>query len=585
MIVARPMSRMPRVSTGSVLLFALILAALSFGHSVFVPLALALLLSVALSPAVAGLERIGLPRIPAVLLVMLLALAIIAAFALLLFAQVIALAEELPRYEATLRERLRVLTEGSGPLDRAWETLRHLGEELSARERGALPRPSGETAARTVAAPPASPLATLIAAAAVMLGPIATFAIALLLMAYLLLGREDVRDRFLRLVGTQDLHRTTRALADATHRVGRYLLMTLLINASFGLGMGAGLMLIGIPSAPLWGLLCFVLRFVPFLGAPFSLLFPLFMAFATGTGWTEPMLVIGLFLVVDGVITYVMEPLLYGGSTGISPLALLLSSALWTVLWGPIGLVLAPAITACLVIIGRHVPGFEFLEVMLGNVEPLEPEVRFYQRLLAGDARGAEDVAESVLGEGDLRDVMRSLVYPTLETLLKDRRAGMMAEGTTAPIAEMIEALVQELDDTADRPDGTPEIATVGVAGPLDQAMATATAAFLRGAGHAARVLSAGERPEKPYRLVVLCMVEPPSALRQRRALGHVTTAAHRVVAFVLGDAPAERLAPLGKSDVHRSADALAAALGPVPPRMPQDAGRPIADVPQAARA
>lgn len=569
MSAARPNPDGSAVSLGGVLLAALVLVALYVGQSVFVPLALALLLSVALSPAVDALYRAGLPRPAAVLIVMVVTILLVCGFVLLLVIQAIALAEQLPQHEATLRERLRVLTEGSGIFDRAWETLRHLGEELSARDQGGLPPAAEAEPGRVVTAPPASPLATLIGIAAVIAGPVATFAIALLLMAYLLLAREDVRDRFLRLVGTHDLHRTTRALADATRRVGRYLLMTLVINTCFGAGMAAGLTAISVPNAPLWGLLCFILRFVPFLGAPLSMLFPLFMAFATGSGWTEPVLVVVLFLVIDGVCTYVLEPLLYGGSTGISPLALLISSALWTVLWGPVGLVLAPAITACLVIIGRHVPGLAFLEIMLGNAEPLPAEMRFYQRLLADDPRGAEDLAEAVHAQDGMHEVLRKLVFPTLETLLHDRRAGIMPDAASVPAAAIIEQMIDDLEDAS--PAGEVEIGTLGVAGALDHTLAVAMAAYLRESGMAALCLSRSDARPSALRVIVLCMVEPPSALRQRRAFAQVNGTAARIALFVLGEGTPERPAAPAQAEVFRSAETLAASLKPALSRPRED--------------
>lgn len=564
-MVPRVVAEAPSASLGGVLLFAFILLCLYVGQGVFVPLALAMLLSVALSPAVDWLQRIGLPRVAAVIVVMLVTLALICGFVLLLVSQAISLAEQLPQHEATLRERIRVLGEGSGIFDRAWETLRHLGEEFSIRQHGA-PRPAqGVAQGSVVAAPEASPLATLVGVASAVVGPLATVAIALLLMTYLLLARSDVRDRFLRLVGTHDLHRTTRALADATHRVGRYLLMTLVINACFGTGMGLGLMAIGVPNAPLWGLLCFVLRFIPFLGGPLSMLFPLFMAFATGSGWTQPLLVVLLFLGVDGICTYVLEPMLYGGTTGISPLALLISSALWTVIWGPVGLILAPAIAACLLIIGRHVPGLAFLEIMLGNVEPLPADVRFYQRLLADDRRGAEEVADAVHGQEGMGGVVRGLVFPTLESLLQDRRDGIMSDAAVLPVAAAMEQMVGELDEAAAPEEAT--VGIVGVAGSLDRAMATAVAAYLRDAGLAAVCLGRDGEMPGTLRTVVLCMVGPPSPLRQRRALAQVSATGARVVVMVLGDTAGQRNGPLGGFDLFRSVETLAAALGRPAPR------------------
>jgi predicted PurR-regulated permease PerM len=542
------------LAVNRLLFAALVLTALYLGRDVFIPLALAVLLSVALMPVTDAMKRIGLPRIPAVIVVLLLTMATIGGLLLLLAGQVVSLAASLPDYEATLMTKLQGLAAGPGVFDRMLAMVKRLEGAVSAPDAAPMP-------ALVMAAPaPASPMSGMLALAGSILAPVATVAIALLLMAFLMISREDVRDRFLRLAGTRDLHRTTRALADATDRVGRYLLMQVVVNGSFGLGMGLGLWLIGLPNAPLWGLLGFVLRFIPFLGAPLSVLFPLLIAFATTDGWGTVLLVVALFLVVDVAASYVMEPLLYGRSTGISPLAMVLSAALWAVLWGPVGLIIAPPITACLVIIGRHVPGLEFLEVLLSDRAALPAPMRFYQRLLADDPAGAEEIAEAEMRDNGARTMLESLVLPTLESVRDDRRAGVLEAPAAQRIATAIATMVADLTEeetvlTAD--DGGPvlDVAVLPVAGAIDRAAAEAMAALLRAEGHAARLTPPGGDAADA---AVAVMLDQAGSARVRRAIAAAQALAPTSVFVALAGTPPAGPLPLA---TVTDADSLLAAV------------------------
>ncbi len=536
----------------------MVLAALHLGRDVFIPMALALLLSVVLIPPARVLQRIGLPRPLTVTLLLLLALSAIGATMLLVVSQVLALAADLPSWETNLRAKLRTLSEGSGVLDRAAGTLRRLAEELGGGTTFAPSAPGGPAAGG------GGTLETLLEMAGYVAGPAASLAVALLLMAYLLMQREDVRDRFLRLAGMQDLHRTTRAMADATERVGRYLLMQMLMNALFGCGMGLGLALIGVPNAPLWGVLSFVLRFVPFLGAWIAMTLPLMVAFATGQGWTEPLLVLLLFAVVDGTVTHVLEPMIYGRTTGISPLALLVSSALWTVLWGPIGLLLAPPITACLAILGRHVPAFGFLEILLGDGEALPTPLRFYQRYLAEDAEGALQIAEEHAEAEGTAATLRDLVVPAITALAADRAARTLSAPAAARMAGDLAALATTLVAEVEVPPQAAAIRAVPVAGPADRALAAAAAAAARLRGW--RAAAEGEA----VAVAVLCQAQPVSAPRLRRARAEASRDAGGAMGLALDDASAMQLGPaIAPAPVARGLEPLMARLGspPAPPR------------------
>lgn len=493
---------------------AAVIAVLWAGQEVLAPLALALLLTIAALPVVAWLERRGLPRVPAVLLVLLLVIGLIGGVAWLVASQALALAGELPAYEGTLRGKLQALTASGGPIQDAM----HLFERLST---AVSPPAQAPVATVAVAAGASSPFGTLLAAAHLVLAPLATVLITLLLMAFLLVQREDLRDRVLRLAGTHELHRTTNAMLDATDRVGRFLLLQVVVNAVFGTLMGLGLWLLGLPNAPLWGALCFTLRFIPYLGAPLSVVFPMLLAFATTEGWWTVLGVIGLFLVVDGIITYVVEPMFYGHSIGVTPIALILATAFWAVLWGPVGLILAPALTACIVILGRHAPGFRFLDVLLGDSPPLDPPARFFQRLLAGDSEGAGALLDAAAaGEGEEAAALEKLVFPAIAQVEADRHV----EGFGPAVAlRAARTLLRVLEERGEEP-AEPAVAVRPVAGALDHAAAAAVALALSEEGHAVTLEA------RPAQAVVLVLASGSGKPRLLRALRAARQLAPRVI-------------------------------------------------------
>jgi predicted PurR-regulated permease PerM len=494
-----------------------VVVALYVGSEIFAPLALALLLTIASLPAVGLLERVRVPRIPAVLVVLLMVIGVVAGLTYVVLSQALALAAELPAYETVLRGKLMAISQGSGPVDGVMLLMRRLGT--------ALEPPEAAPAVMTVAIAGAqeNPLSTLLELGLLIVAPVAMLAITLLLMAFILIKREDVRDRVLRLAGLHEMHRTTSAMADATARIGRFLLMQVTINGMFGLSMGVGLWLLGVPNAPLWGVLGFGLRFIPFLGAPLSVLFPLLLAFATTDGWWTVILVMALFAVVDIVITYVMEPWLYGQSMGVTPLALLISSAFWAVLWGPVGLILAPAMTACLVILGRHVPAFGFLDVLLGDAEPLPLEARFYQRILAEDARGAAALLGPAAARLGVQLALDQVAMPAIAQIGSDRPSQSFGPALAIRASR---TLVRVLEPFADEPDGEADVLVLPIAGALDYAAATLVVAALLEAGHAA-TLSPAKAASPVVTLLVAAAASPRPRLARvlrdaRRLPGHL---------------------------------------------------------------
>src|ERR1700730_15479559 len=376
----------------------IIIAMLYFGREIFVPIALAILLSLVLAPVVGILQRIHVPRGLAVVSVVVLAFAFIFAMGSLLATQLTQLAGDLPRYQSTISEKIQSFRDtktGRGTLERASDMLKDLSKELDRPKDTASPRalssivpnaPGPQTPVPVeVRQPDPGALESLRTLISPLVHPLATTGIIIIFVIFILLQREDLRNRLIRVAGSSDLQRTTAALDDAASRLSRLFLTQLILNGSFGVVIGIGLWFIGIPSAILWGILAAGLRFVPYIGAVIAAAFPLALAVAVDSGWSMLLWTLALFLTVEPVVGHVIEPMVYGHSTGLSPVAVVASATFWTALWGPIGLVLATPLTVCLVVLGRHVERLEFLDVM-GDEPPLTPVENFYQRILAGDA-------------------------------------------------------------------------------------------------------------------------------------------------------------------------------------------------------
>jgi hypothetical protein len=301
--------------------------------------------------------------------------------------------------------------------------------------------------------PPPTALENLAALLVPLLKPLTTTGITILFVVFILLKREDLRNRVIKLAGSHDLQKTTAALDDAARRLSRLFLTQLALNAAFGLTIGAGLWLIGVPSPVLWGILAAVLRFVPYVGALIAALFPLALAAAVDPGWTMLAWTAALFLVVEPLVGHVIEPLVYGHSAGLSPVAVVLSAIFWTALWGPIGLVLATPLTICLVVLGRHVERLQFLDVMFGDRPALSPPEIFYQRMLADDPEEAVDQAEEFLKEKSLSTYYDEVALRGLKLAQADVARNSLEPERIAQIKASVEELV---DDLADEDDVTP---------------------------------------------------------------------------------------------------------------------------------
>ncbi|WP_435528678.1 AI-2E family transporter [Mesorhizobium robiniae] len=444
---------LPRMSLPTVATVVATVAALYFGREVFLPIAIALLLTFALAPMVSGLKRVGLPRLPAVIASVLSAFTVLALFSFIVATQVSELAQNIPLYQSNILTKVRSLKEtgvGGGIIARLGGVIERVGQELDRQE--ASPPTADEPEREPVPVEIIArerPLQVLQNLIGPLISPLASAGLIIVVVIFMLLEREDLRDRFIRLVGYGDLHRTTEALQEAGKRVGRYLLMQLVVNIVYAVPIAFGLWVLGIPNAMLWGLLALALRFVPYIGPIVGALLPLFLALAVAPGWSLVLWTAGLFVAMEMITGNVVEPWLYGSRTGLSPLAIIVAAIFWTWLWGPLGLVLSTPLTVCLVVLGRHVPQFEFLDVLFGNEPVLEPHARLYQRLLAGDPEEATDHAEEILEEKYLFEFYDKVAIPALLLGEQDRVRGVMGDEQRRQVAASAQTLVANLDDSA----------------------------------------------------------------------------------------------------------------------------------------
>ncbi|MBZ9892407.1 AI-2E family transporter [Mesorhizobium sp. BR1-1-3] len=453
----------PRTSLPNVAAIVTTVAALYFGREVFLPIAIALLLTFALAPLVAALKKLGIPRIAAVIASVLGAFAALGLFSFIVATQVSELAQNIPVYQTNILTKIRSLKEtgvGGGILARLSKVVERVGQEID-RQDPSLPvatpeKPPREPVPVEVVAHE-RPLQVLQNVVGPLISPLGSAGLIIVVVIFMLLEREDLRDRFIRLVGYGDLHRTTEALQDAAKRVGRYLLMQLVVNIVYAIPIAIGLWALGIPNALLWGLLALALRFVPYIGPIIGMLLPLFLALAVAPGWSLVLWTAALFVVMELITGNVIEPWLYGSRTGLSPLAIIVAAIFWTWLWGPLGLILSTPLTVCLVVLGRHVPQFEFLDVLFGNEPVLEPHARLYQRLLAGDPEEATDHAEEMLEEKYLVEFYDKVAIPALLLGEQDRVRGVMGDLQRRQVAASALMLVANLDDSAQEEAGEEE--------------------------------------------------------------------------------------------------------------------------------
>ena len=497
-------ARTPAFQTIAVI-FAII-AALYVGRSFAIPVAIAVLISFSLGPLVTWLRRQGFGRFPSVATVIVPALLALIAFSYLIVTQLGSLAGDLPAYQTNVERKVRSLESflpAQAMLDKGSAFISNLRETRSLTS-VARQRHDQEPLPVEIKEPNPTPLTMLTGVAIPLLGPLAQLAIAILFVIFFLAERETLRDRMIRLAGSGDLHRTTMAMDEASHRVSRFLLSQLAVNSCFGTALGLGLWAIGVPNPALWGSLAVVLRFVPYLGVVAASIVPLVLAVAVDPGWSMLLWSGALFIGLELVTANIVEPWLYGSSTGLSSVAFVVSAIFWTWLWGAVGLLIATPLTVCIAVLGRHVPQLTFLHILLGNEAPLKPEESFYQRLLAGHPEEAAQQAEEHLKSGGaLLAFCDDIILPALALAERDRTRGVLDHSGRAQILDGVRAVVEDLaEDVRNGDSGALEHNVGSLEGSrrrilcipgrtaLDEAAAITAALLLSLRGHEAHVAS-----------------------------------------------------------------------------------------------
>ena len=452
----------------AVTLFVMVVAILYFGKEVLVPVTLALLLAFVLAPLVGLLRRLHLGKTPAVLLGVIVALGIILAVGGVIGTQIAQLATDVPKYAATIETKVSSVR--SFTVGRISQVASSVGMQKKAAPHASSPAESGapdnapdnaqaspaprSTAPSLTAEPEAaagSPLSLVEKYLAPVLSPFATLGIVFVVAVFALLQQEDLRDRLIRLVGSDDLHRTTLAIDDGGRRLSRYFVTQLSINVLFGVVIGAGLFFIGVPNPILWGILSALLRFVPYIGSFISAVLPMALAAAVEPGWSMVLWTLGLYVIAEGVTGQVIEPMVYGHATGLSPFSVVVAALFWSWVWGPVGLILSTPLTLCLVVMGRHVKRLEFLDVMLGDRPALTPVESFYQRILAGDADEAQDHAELLLKERSLSTYYDEVALKGLQLAANDSERGVLDHDQLDRVKVTIKELVDSLASHEDK--------------------------------------------------------------------------------------------------------------------------------------
>jgi predicted PurR-regulated permease PerM len=445
--------------------FLLSVAALYFAKDILVPFCLAVLFSFLLAPVVKGLERWRLGRVPSVALVLVVALSLAAGIGWIVSDQLIDVISQLPSYKENIQKKVAAFQgPSSGALRKAADSVQELSRELSgtpAAETTVPPQPakSNRPVAVEVVEPPPHALKSLGNILGPLLSPLITAFVVLVFTLFLLMKREDVRARLIRLIARRQLNTVTQALDDAAQRVSRYLLTQFCINAMFGGVIAAGLSFIGVPNAALWGVLAGLLRFIPYFGPIIAGALPFLLALAVFNGWTRPLLTLGFYTLTELMTSHIVEPYVGGARTGISSLAILVAAVFWGSLWGPAGLMLSTPMTVCLLVLGRYVPQLEFLHVLLGDEPGLAPEALVYQRLLAMDQSEAQAVVDNFLKERTPLDLYDLVLIPALRMAEEDRHKGLLDEARESFIAQSISEMIVEIGATR-TPAGAPEIRT-----------------------------------------------------------------------------------------------------------------------------
>jgi predicted PurR-regulated permease PerM len=448
----------------SLLTLVLVVGILHTGKEVLLPLALGIVLAFVLTPLVRLFDRLRLPRFAGVALTMILALGAVGGISYVVFDQFAELSTEISKYTSSMRRKVGQLRLGNDAALRQFtRTMDRVTEQFYS--------DPDQKAAEPVRVVPErlTPMQRLRESAGTLFEPIASAFIVVVLVAFLLGQREDLRDRFIRLIGAGNVTMTTRLMNEAAHRVSQFLVWQTLVNIVFGALIALGLYWIGVPYAALWGGITVVLRFVPYVGTILSALMPAALAFATFPGWSETLQTLGMFLLLDLVTAYFVEPVVFGYRTGVSSFALLVSALFWIWVWGPVGLLLATPLTVCVAVLGRHVRSLRFLAVIFADEPALTPHVRFYQRLLARDEDEAGVLVSRQLQELGVVGVIDQVLMPTVTLVLQHRSDNEITEEDATFVLDVIAETLQQLPSNSAAVESTAPIVGLTVRSPADQ--------------------------------------------------------------------------------------------------------------------
>jgi predicted PurR-regulated permease PerM len=493
-ILLRPAQTQDVSTVATILTGVVIVASLYLARDVLIPLALAVLISFVLAPVAHALRRVGIPRVPAVIAVVVLSFGAILGVGALGTSQISQLAENLSQYQSNIRDKIRavkVSTAGNGPVSRATSVIADIGQEISASNH---PQPGAPAQTPALASRDGAPVLVEIRSSSTnpfilateylqaIFSPLASTLLVVLFVIFFLLQQKDLRDRVIRLLGPRELHRTTEAMQEAARGLSKYFLLQTALNAASGLVIGLGLWMIGVPSPVLWGIFTMLMRFVPYIGAVLAAVLPMALAAAVDPGWSMVIWTGALSIVAESVMGQIIEPMVFGRQTGLSPVAIMVAATFWTWLWGPIGLILATPLTMCLVILGQYTKRLEFLHVLLGDQLALTPPQSFYQRLIAGDPAEIIDQAERQLKDVELIDYYDDVALPGLVLAQRDVTNGELPAERQAflvnGVSELIDGLVDNEETVSD-----PSILCVAGRGSVDHAAAALLAQLLKRAG------------------------------------------------------------------------------------------------------
>jgi predicted PurR-regulated permease PerM len=543
-----------------ILIFSLAaIAVLYLAKPVVVPLALAILFSFLLSPLVTLLERIRLPRLLAVIIVILAAGIAVGTVSWTVFNQLVSVTDHMADFTYNINRKLEALKPTkSTSFSRAEQELDRLGQQISTLNLGAAADQPGHSK-KELGASAEHPIAVQevgksdrLGTIHGILGSMISVFLVVVFSFFMLLQREDLRNRLIRLTGRGHLNLMTQAMDEAGHRVSRYLALQLLVNTCYGTLIFVALYFLALPHALLWGALAGILRFIPYIGAPTAAFLPTIFSIAVYTGWTPTLLIMAVFFCMEVLTANFIEPHIYGKQTGLSPLAILVAAVFWTLIWGPIGLILSVPLTVCLVVVGSHVPSLKFLTVLLGDQPVMRPEAHYYQRLLASDAQEASQVLDSYVKDHSIPAVYDCVIVPALGLFEQDRHRNALDQETVNFITETAQEQVEELGLRTDefqaaRPpietvsnvslpmsaDKQPQpqaaagrhVVCVAVRDDSDEIVAAMLSQMLRRAGHSAKSIPPGNQDHVLGEIfagrpdVVCLSALPPYAMSHARTL------------------------------------------------------------------